>query len=1108
MTAKFSDLVANFGSSARQNLAGPGEREALLSRPVGNFIEGVGDLIGLSVVAHDEVAEQDGSVRPDFGVRVNGVLVGHIELKAPGVSLDPASYSQKSHNGKQWARLSKLPNLLHTNGKEWRLWRFGELVHDPVFVHADSIASFKGVLTAPERLELILRDFLTWKPLAITSISRLVDTIAPLALMLREEVKLAIAAEKRAIKAGASRETQPFLGVARDWRSLLFPGASDDEFADGFAQTVVFALVIALSDGIPLDGNSLAKIAKELESHYGLLGRSLDLLTEHIDNTPTATAVEIITRTLSKTKWDQIAAGGKDVYLHLYEHFLSSYDPEKRKSSGSYYTPVEIVDFMVRISDDTIKQHLGKPSGLRDPSVSIIDPAMGTGTYPLSVLRHVANEATQQYGPGAAPEAVANAAERLYGIELQSGPFSVAELRVSQAVKDSGAEISPNGLNFYVADTLEDPYSASEHQLSYTLQLIAQQRIKANLVKRERNIQVVIGNPPYKDKSKGLGGWIENGVDSATGLPPLNAFFTPQNANHNQHLRNLYVYFWRWATHKVFESTADPNVKDGDSGLVCFITAAGYLTGPGFKGMREYLRRNCSNGWIINVSPEGKKPPQKNAVFNIETPVAIGLFVRNPGTPSDIPANILYRDVHGTKEEKFAALTDVQLGDDGWEQIRTGWQAPFTPHTSNDWDDFPSIKQLFPWVGPGIKANRKWVYAPSADVLEQRVRDLVVESDYELKKRKFQESFHATLEKAKQPLPSLDAEQDTHVPFKDITWIEQPKIVQVGYRSFDRQYIVADSRLIHSPSNPLWSGRVPGQIFGVEQHAHYPKKGPGMMYSALIPDMDFFRGSEGGRAVPYLHPDGSINVAPGMDDALKSLIGSEVDAGDLFFYVAGISGHPGFVRLYDDELHTPGIRVPITTDLELWEKAVLIGKHVVWLHTFGANGAHPAGNSGVLSPQSGIVFPSYIESVKNMPTKVDYDPIEKTLHIGGGAWSGVSPEVRDYTVGGMNVVDSWVGYRQVVPKGRKTKNSSPLESFVQTKWPGEWSIELTEILAVLTQLVDIESSQDDLLLEVASGDKITLQDFSNTGVIWPKIAKDHRPKLPLTSEFFEDVSAV
>lgn len=1100
--ATFSDLVANFGTAARQNLSGPGEREALLSRPVGNFIEQFGTLKGLKVIAHDEVAEQDGSVRPDFGVRVNQVLTGHIELKAPGVSLDPETYSPNTHNGKQWARLSKLPNLVHTNGKEWRLWRYGELIHEPVHVHAQSIASFKGRLTAPDRLELLLHDFLTWEPVAITSISRLVDTIAPLALLLREEVKLAILAEKRAVKAGAPREIQPFLGVARDWRKLLFPGATDEEFADGFAQTVVFSLVIALSDGISLEGNSLRQIAKELETHYGILGRSLDLLTEHIDNTPTSAAVEIIVRTLSKANWEYISTGGKDVYLHLYEHFLSAYDPEKRKKSGSYYTPVEVVDFMVRISDETIKRYLGKPSGLRDPSVSIIDPAMGTGTYPLSILRHVAESAKQQYGPGAASEAVANVADRLYGIELQSGPYSVAELRVSQAIKDAGAQISQNGLNLYVADTLEDPYSASEHQLSYTLQLIAQQRIKANLIKREKNIQVVIGNPPYKEKSKGLGGWIENGIDPATNVAPLEAFFTPQNANHNQHLRNLYVFFWRWATHKVFESTADENIKDGDSGLVCYITASGYLTGQGFKGMREYLRRKCSHGWIINVSPEGKRPPQKNAIFNIDTPVVIALFVRGNDTNSNEPAVIRYRDVHGTREQKFSELSDIQLDGEAWSLVRSAWEAPFTPGTEAQWDDLPSVNQLFPWVGPGVKANRKWIYSPSADILEQRVRDLVAETDTEVKLQKFQESFHATLDKGKKPLPGEDTEQDTYIPFKDVTWIENPKIVQVSYRSFDRQYIVADSRLIHSPSHPLWAGRIEGQIFGAEQHVHYPKAGPGMMFSALIPDMDYFN-NRGGRAVPYLHPDGSFNVARGMGRALSQLIGPEVQISDLFFYVAGITGHPGFVKHYEEELQTPGLRIPITKDVNLWNEAVAFGRHIVWLQTFGARGNNSEGHTDILTKIGDNDFPSYLESVKQMPEKVEYDHLSETLRIGGGIWGHVSREVRDYTVGGVNVIDSWVGYRQATPKGRKTQKSSQLEKYVQTQWPGEWSVEFTEVLTSLTKLVALESEQDDLLEQIVSSTCLTQQDFNDTGVIWPTTTADRRPREPLKSVFFE-----
>ena len=106
----FADLIAQFGTTAKDKLDGPGEREALLSGPVARLIEDLGAESGMKTVAHDEVREQDGSVRPDFGVRVNDVLVGHIELKAPGVSLDPESYGKTTHNYRQWQRLKELPN--------------------------------------------------------------------------------------------------------------------------------------------------------------------------------------------------------------------------------------------------------------------------------------------------------------------------------------------------------------------------------------------------------------------------------------------------------------------------------------------------------------------------------------------------------------------------------------------------------------------------------------------------------------------------------------------------------------------------------------------------------------------------------------------------------------------------------------------------------------------------------------------------------------------------------------------------------------------------------------------------------------------------------------
>lgn len=1100
----FDDVVAAYGAGAKQRLSGPGEREALLVTPMSQFIQQAGSLLGVTAVAHDEVAEFGGSVRPDFGVRVNQVLIGHIELKAPGTNLDPTSYGSSTHNYRQWQRLRELPNLLHTNGTEFRLWRYGELVDAPVSVHTADLALHRGALTAPGRLELIINAFLQWSPTPIISVSKLVDTLAPLARLLREEVHDALRAERRAVRGGTDPASLPFTGIAKDWRRLLFPQAKDDEFSDGFAQTVVFALLLALSEGIDLEHESIYEIARKLEDHHTLMGKALNLLTEHVKDTPTWTAIEIIVRVLSATDWGRLGRSGDSLYLHLYEDFLAKYDPEKRRKSGSYYTPVPIVDAMVRLTDLSLKTYMGKPEGLRNPNVSMVDPAMGTGTYPLSILRHVAREAAEQYGPGAAPEAVSNAVARLFGIEVQSGPFSVAELRITAAIQDSGADLPDNGLNLYVADTLEDPFSASETEFSFTAQLIARQRQQANKMKRDRNIQVCIGNPPYKDHAGGAGGWIENGIDATTGAPPLEAFKLQGNGKHERHLSNLYAYFWRWATWKVFESTDSADIRDGGNGIVCFITATGYLAGPGFKGMREYLRRTCSHGWIINLTPEGKQPPPASAVFNIETPVAIALFLRQEGTDETQPASVKYLDLHGTRQEKFSELGTLNFTDPRWRDVRNAWSAPFTPAADTSWDDYPAADELLPWRANGVMAGRGWVYAPTEAVLEERLRVVVNETNPTLKSEMFAEGRDASLSKAKKPLAGSDTEQATRSAFNAVAMVTQVHLVRCGYRTLDRQWLIADSRLLSQPSPTLWAGRIPGQVFAIELHSEHPRTGPGLVYTNLIPDVHHFRGSGGGRALPMRHPDGSANIAPGLPDALSRRLARTVTGEDVFAYIAGIAGHSGFVAQFDDELRTPGIRVPITTDVRLWDQAVVLGLHLQWLHTYGEAGAHPQGYRDVRDPRIDIEHPSYAVPVGSAaPSQWRYDPTTRQLHVGAGRWDAVPPEATEYTVGGNRVLDSWLGYRLAQPKKR---SGSPLDAINSSQWDPAWSTELTNLLSILTQLVGLEDQMGELLTDVLATPILTRNELVADGVRWPTDGRDQRPAMPVAGALLDEIN--
>lgn len=1053
-------------------------------------------------------------MRPDYAIMVDGVLTGYVELKAPGKNIDPASFTKKSHEYKQWQRLRNLPNLLYTNGTEWRLYRYGEPVltstgYDAVHMHGSF--SGHGTLSAPDALATFFLNFLRWVPAPIKSADQLVETLAPLAALLRDEMLMGLSAQEKIYKAEQAKAKKkgeedfvippPLVGLRKDWRDTLAPSTSNEEFADSFAQTVVFSLVVALSEGHDLSLETFSTMAGRLRSQHGLLGNALGLLTEHLDEKSSLyNALAVIVRVIGAASWVDISGGKSDVYLHLYEHFLKVYNPEQRKKTGSYYTPVEVVDQMVRLVDDALRTYLGKEHGLASEGVSVIDPAMGTGTYPLSVMHQVAK--AESLAPAARTRALNRLAKNLYGFELQSGPFSVAELRLNQTLREMGAEVPEDGLNLYVADTLGDPYAKQKPVNGNTLRLLSQLSNKATRVKREVPIQVCIGNPPYKDKAEGMGGWVESGFRSADVASPILDDFRAQGMGKYEYvLKNLYVYFWRWAFWKVFEDSFRALEGQPDSaqraGVVCFITASGYLNGPGFAGMREYIRRSSSRGWIINVTPEGKRPPAKNAVFAIETPVSIALFLREENTDEETPADIRYVALHGTFAEKMQALAALELDSAEFEPVRSGWGDKFAPEAGGDWDSYPELPDFYASCFPGVKPNKTWVYAPSESVLQERWAELIEGNDLQARAERFKETRDTKITEGKNPLPGSDTFQGSLESLNDQIARElipdTPNIVQVGYRSFDRQYILADSRLLHMPSPKLWEHRVSEQIFIVEQHAHYPKAGPGLHFSALIPDMDAFKGSEGGRAHPVLNINGTPNLTEPAAQMLRERFGNNAPD-DLVYYLAALTGHPGYVRTFDEPLQQAGIRVPLTADPALWERAVQLGKQVVWLHTYGERGEPLPGMKYLHQLPEGADYTLPTPTVdmgKTMPEKkpsFSPDPVDSlsakenipvtgTVSFGHARCENVEKRVFEYTVGGNQVLGLWAKYRLKKPVVRR---SSSLNDIVQREWPAAWSEEYERLLYTLTHLVHLEPAQEKLLDEVLAGEQIFREEFVDT----------------------------
>lgn len=1084
----WDDAVSAFGATAAAKLAGTGQREAAIRAPLDVLISTIGKALGRPAVLHDEVSDFDRRVRPDFGVSIDGVVMGYVEVKAPGVGIDPTKMT--GHDLKQWERQRDLPNLVYTNGTQWRRYLDGELVAE-ASLSDQPLQEIAGGLTSNPAFEVLLSTFLGWKVADITSITALVSAIAPRTRLLRGEVLDQLEGERRKVRQGEREDEQPFIGLSKDWRRLLFPLATDETFADGYAQAVTFALLLARTSGIDLLHRSLHEVGAELGVEHSLMGRALQLLTDDVAS-DFRVSLDLLVTSISAVRWDRIRRTSRDLYLYLYEEFLARYDDQLRQDSGTYYTPVALVEEMVRFTDDVLRDSLGIADGFGSQDVFTVDPAMGTGTFLQSVIERVRRRVTETTGAGAVSGALTQLATRIAGFELQMGPFAVAEMRVAELLAESGASIPKGGLQLYVTDTLDDPYADLTH-IASGLQTIAKSRERANELKRSRKVNVVIGNPPYRELAAGAGAWVETGHADGEGAPAIfTRFLEGVPGKLAAKLKNLYVYFWRWATWKVWESTpAD------DTGVVCFVTTSGYLRGTAFTAMRRYLRETASEGWIIDLTPEGQTPDVPTRVFpGVRQTLAIGVFVRRPGTDSGTPADIRYTALRGKRAEKFKALAELRLDSDRWEPTRTGWTDALTAAAASDWDAWPSISDIFPWYSPGVFPTRAWVYDPSPDVLQQRWSRLLAEQV---------SADRAALMK--------DSTGAASAQFKDLPGYEHParlpaittipsgapmeSAVRVGFRTLDRQWLIADPRLIHRAREGLWAAApVAGQVYVVEQHSESLRQGPALVFSALMPDFHHFN-NRGGRTLPFLHPDGTPNIAPGITDALSDALGDKVSAEDVLAYVAGISAHPAFRETFEDELDTPGVRIPITTEPALWTRSVELGRQLIWAQTYGQVSAPdlPAGDISFPVGDPHRVL-NHV-AVSELPSGVVFDPTGEEIQLGGGRFGPVTQAMFDYEVGGRNVLKSWVGYRSKEAAGKRT---SALDDIQSTEWVHTWTVELIELLTALRRLTDLEKDQAVLLAEVmATSTPMSINQLIAGGTQFPSADADRKPRYPATN---------
>lgn len=1093
------DAFQRFAETVRTKMSTftPGEPEDQLRGPFENFMSDVARTLGWDVVCAGEARLPDSLGKPDYAVHLNGLLAGYVELKAPGLGALPKRFT--GHNREQWRRFQFIPNLIYCDGNEWALWRSGKLVDNIVRLSGDIVADGKKAVGPGNAhdVERLLRDFLSWQPIIPTDRNGKVDLkkfsalLAPLCRMLRDDVSDAL-----------RNLNSPLVQLARDWRQLLFPDASNEQFADAYAQTVAFALLLGRSEGT--DPLTLHTAEAALASQHSLLSRALQVLTDDRARVEISASLDLLLRVIAVVP-PATLTGPEDPWLYFYEDFLATYDPKLRKDVGAYYTPVEVVRAQVRLIDDLLVNRLGKPRGFCDAGVVTLDPAAGTGTYLLGVIEHALSRMEAQQGAGAVPGQATTLAENLYGFEILVGPFAVSELRVSRALRDRGATLPADGSHIYLTDTLESS-QAQPPQLPLFLAPIADQHRRALDVKSNVPVLVCLGNPPYDrhpaanagNKAR-TGGWVRWGDDEKGTDAIFRSFLDPAFASghgvrvHN--LYNLYVYFWRWALWKVFEHDTSRG-----PGVVSFITASSYIDGDAFCGMREHMRRLCDEIWILDLGGEGRGTRRSDNIFAIQTPVAIAIAVRSGKARQNKPAKVHYSRIEGTSGTKRRVLDSItDFAGVKWHACPTDWQAPFRPPGKGDYFDWPLLTDLMPWQQSGVKAGRTWVISPEEETLKQRWRAML-NTEKEERKKLFKDSpTGRKTDEAASQLPPSDANLK---PIRDLAkGSHPPDIVRVAYRSFDRQFIFADGRLLDRPGPGLWRAHGKRQVYLTTLFSQPLGIGPAVTAAACIPDLDHFRGSYGAKAAIPLsrNPEAKeANILPGLLELLSKTYNHDVTSEDFVAYIYGVLAQPSFTARYTKELETRDLRVPITKDAALFAGVRDIGARLIWLHTYAERFVPKGKQRGHVPRGQAKCVTAIPGDPDGYPDSFDYSAATRTLRVGAGEFRPVPQAVFEFEVSGLKVVQSWLKYRMKKGGGKK---SSPLDDIRPERWTGQFTTELLELLWVLEATIETYPAQAQLLDSIIAGACFRAEELPPV----PDEARKPIASAPVNGSLFDDL---
>ena len=658
---------------------------------------------------------------PDFELRKGDVIISFIETKDL-FDKDLRGQNDKVHK-EQFDRYKKAINTIaFTDYLEFVLYEKGEEILSA------RIAELQGNNIVPvsdaqqfSNFQKIIQILLEAKPQPIKSAKVLAETLAA-------KAKIIASILSKALEKKSSNEDNELHVKLDAFKKFLVHDMSEEQFADFYAQTIVYGLFIAriydktpatftlqeASELIPSINPFLKKIFKQLalaELHSGV-----KWIVEELVEIFKVTDMERIMRNY-----------GKDPLVHFYEEFLSEYNPKIREEFGVWYTPKEVVSFIVDAVDTILRTELNVENGLADNrlieykgkethKVQILDPATGTGTF----LAVVADKIREHYKnqEGLWPEdVVQHIVPRLNAFEYLMAPYTMAHLKLATSLGlDKIEDERLERLNIFLTNSLEEDHPESTLPFA---KFITDESNAANVIKRDTPVMVVMGNPPYNEKSANTGEWIMNLMDDYKQEPGMSRIQVPRNKKtgkvtykntlkgaNPKGINNDYCKFIRLGQNFV-EKT--------NEGVLAYITANTYLDSRLFRGMRYELMKSFDKIYVLNLHgstmrKESTEEVIDQCVFDIRQGVAIIILVKQNKSNSQDLAKVYYKDIYGKRSFKLEYLSSHSLQDVDFTELTL--DAPLytfriiDPQIKAHYDEGFKIDALMPQKVQGFKSDK------------------------------------------------------------------------------------------------------------------------------------------------------------------------------------------------------------------------------------------------------------------------------------------------------------------------------------------------------------------------------------------------------------------